>query len=141
MMPKRINFSLTDEELATLEEVIKTDVRPEVVKRAIALRMLHKGQALEAVAEAMMVTRSTIYEWHHRREVEGLAGLADRPKSGRPRKADANYCQQLGEVLELDPATLGYTFTVWTTDRLRAHLEKVTGISLSRARFALLMQD
>ena len=140
-MTKRMNFSLSNEELATLEEAIKWDGRPEVVKRAMALRMLHKGQHPEAVAEVMMVTSSTIYQWHHRRETEGLAGLVDRPRSGRPRKADANYCLLLGEILEIDPATFGYTFTVWTTDRLRSHLEKVTGINLSRGRFALLMQD
>jgi putative transposase len=140
-MTKRMNFRLSDDELSALEEAIKTDERPEVVKRAMALRLLHKGQRPEEVAEMMMVTPSTIYQWHHRREAEGLAGLVDRPRSGRPRKADANYCQLLGEILELDPVTFGYTFTVWTTDRLRAHLEKATGISLSRARFALLMQD
>jgi hypothetical protein len=49
-----MDFSLSNEHLAALEEVIKFDERPEVVKRAIALRMLHCGHRPEAVAEIMV---------------------------------------------------------------------------------------
>src|SRR5690606_2448841 len=72
---------------------------------------------------------------------EGLAGLIDRPRSGRPRKANEKYCQLLGEALEVDPESFGYTFTVWTSDRLGAHLERLTGIRLSPGRFSSLMDE
>jgi transposase len=141
MMPKQMDFTLSNEQLETLEEAIKFDERPEVVKRAMALRLLHYGYRPQVVAEMLLVTPSTVYQWHHRWETEDMAGLVDRPRSGRPRKADENYCQLLAEALELDPERFGYAFTVWTSDRLRAHLERLTGISLSSGRFSILMDE
>jgi transposase len=70
-----------------------------------------------------------------------LKGLYYRPKTGRPRKSNPEYRHLLEETLESDPASYGYHFTVWTSDRLRQHLEQQTGISLSRGRFALLMEE
>lgn len=110
-----------------------------VVKRAIALRQLHHGSRPDEVAEMLMVSANTIYEWHKRWRIEGIDGLAHRPRSGRPPKADETYCNLLEVALETDPADFGYSFTIWTTDRLRAHLEEQTGISISRGRFAMLM--
>jgi len=140
-MTKRIDFSLSNEQLKTLEEAIKFDERPEVVKRAMALRLLHYGHRPEAIAGMLLVTPSTVYQWRHRWQAEGLVGLVDRPRSSRPRKADENYCQLLAEALQLDPASFGYAFTVWTSDRLRAHLERLTGIGLSPGRFSILMDE
>ena len=140
-MTKRIDFSLNSEQLECLEQVIKLDERPGVVKRALALRLLHYGHRPEAIAEMLLVTPSTVYQWHHRWVADGLEGLVDRPKSGRPRKANEKYCQLLSEALECDPGGFGYAFTVWTSDRLRAHLERLTGISLSPGRFSILMDE
>lgn len=88
----------------------------------------------------MAVRQGTIYEWHQRWREGGVDGLANRPKSGRPGKADARYCKMLEEVLEQEPAELGYDFALWTVDRLRMHLEKETGVSLSAGRFRALLR-
>jgi transposase len=139
-MPKRREFTLSNEDLKVVEDTIAHDKRPEVVKRAMALRFLHLGHSTEDVAEMMLVGVSTIYTWWRRWEAEGVTGLANKPKSGRPSKATAEYCQKLDEALEQDPAAYGYTFTIWTLDRLRDHLEAETGIRLSRGRFQILMK-
>ncbi len=49
-------------------------------------------------------------------------------------------CLALLEVIEKEPSEFGYDFTIWTIDRLRAHLEKKTGISLSESRFRALLK-
>jgi len=140
-MSRRRKFTLSEAELQVVEQAITSHPEAEVVKRAMALRLLHLGHRPQAVAEMLVVNLSTIYNWCRRWAAEGLDGLVNRPKSGRPRKADERYCRLLEEALEADPATYSYGFTVWTADRLRAHLEQQTGISLSRGRFALLMED
>ncbi len=43
-------------------------------------------------------------------------------------------------VAEQQPAEYGYRFAIWTSDRLRAHLEKETGILLSESRFRALLK-
>ena len=70
-----------------------------------------------------------------------MTGLYYRPKSGRPRKSNVHYRRLLEGTLETDPASHRYTFTVWTSDRLRQHSEQQNGISLSRERFAILTDE
>jgi len=80
------------------------------------------------------------YGWLKRWQQDGIEGLANKPKSGRPAKADEAYSQALERVLEQEPPELGYEFSIWTVARLQAHLEKETGIDLSEPRLRALMQ-
>lgn len=140
-MPKALKFTLTESELEIIAKSVKTDKRPEVRQRAMGLRLLHEGQSPQAVAEIMAVSQPTVYDWHHRWQANGLEGLANRPKSGRPRKVDEQYVERLAEVIEQDSQELGYTFTIWTVSRLRLHLEAVTGKLLGPTQFRALLKE
>jgi transposase len=140
-MPKRIDFTLTEADLQVIAQAVKSDKRPEVRQRAMGLRLLHEGQSPQEVARLMDVSQPTVYSWHHRWCENRLEGLAKRPKSGRPRKADATYVALLEAVIEQDPQALGYDFTVWTANRLRLHLEKETGVLLGATQFHELLKE
>ena len=140
-MPKQLNFTLSEEDLTVIKTAEKTDKRPQVRQRAMGLRLLHEGHAPQEVARIMAVSQPTVYDWHHRWQESGLAGLSNRPKSGRPRKAAANYVERLREVIEQDPHELGYAFTIWTSDRLRLHMEAVTGTRLGTSQFRALLKE
>jgi len=139
-MSRRVDFTLTDEQLGEIEEAINSSPHPEVRQRAIAIRLLHKGYKPDEAAEMVAISANTIWMWHRRWRESGIGGLQDQPRSGRPRKATAEYCRVLEEALNSDPANYGYSFTVWTMDRLRAHLEHRTGVRLSQTRFAMLLE-
>ncbi len=130
-MAKRRAYQLRVEEVQKLERAMHNDGRAEVVQRATAIRQLGLGVTPQAVANMFAVSASTIYHWWERWEAGGLEGLSQRPRQGRPPKADAGYWAKLDEVLDSDPKTHGYHFTVWTTARLRDHLTNETGIRLS----------
>ncbi len=138
-MSKRLNFTLSEEQLAEIEQAINGSAYPEVRQRAIALRLLHLGQSPEQVAQVVLVTSNTIYAWHKRWREQGVVGLRDGERSGRPTKADSAYLQELERVLDLDPRTLGLPFTIWTLNRLRLYLSEQTSILLSYTRFRALM--
>jgi transposase len=136
----RTEYQLKPKELAEIEKAIRQDKRAEVRQRAMAIRQLHLGQKPEVVAEQQMVSLPTIYNWHKLWREQGIEGLANRPKTGRPAKATEAYCQKLGQMLEKEPAEDGYRFAIWTSDRLRTHLEKETGILLSEGRLRALLK-
>lgn len=138
-MSKRLDYKLTEEQLAELEQAISSSPYPEVRQRAIAIRLLHLGQRPEQVATAVLVTSNTIYAWHKRWRRQGIAGLRAGDRTGRPAKADQAYLDELARVLELDPRTLDLPFTIWTLNRLRLYLAEATGILLSYTRFRALM--
>jgi transposase len=138
-MGKR-NYKLNEEELAQIEQAMRKAGRVEVRQRATAIHMLHSGEKPGRVAELMAVGIATIYNWHHRWQTEGLAGLSNKPKSGRPQKATEEYGQLLEEVLSKEPQEYGYDFNLWTVERLRQHLHTATGIEISANRFRALLK-
>jgi transposase len=130
-MSRRIDFTLRDEQLAAVEHAMNHSPLPEVRQRATAIRLLHLGHKPEAVAAMVAVGHSTVWSWHLRYRAAGLAGLANKPKSGRPSKADAHYLAEVERAMDADPRDLGYAFSVWTINKLRQHLAMQTGILLS----------
>lgn len=138
-MPKIIDYELSDTELSQIEEVIKTSKSSRLVKRAAGIRMLHLGYSACEVGRALSVSAPTVYSWFHRWKAEGLKGLENRPKSGRPAIADAAYLQVVEETLERDPGEFGYDFTLWTIQRLNQHVRRVTGKRLSDERLRLIL--
>ncbi|GIL14088.1 MAG: hypothetical protein BroJett038_28080 [Chloroflexota bacterium] len=138
-MSRRVNFTLTDEQLAEVEQAINYSPHPEVRQRAIAIRLLHQGYKPEQVADMVAITANTIWTWHRRFRQAGLAGLEDRPKPGRKTKADSDYLRQLDEALNTDPQQLGLLFAIWTINKLRLYLHQQTGILLSYTRFRALL--
>lgn len=138
-MSRNINYTLTQEQLAEIEQAINGSPYPEVRQRAIAIRLLHVGQSTQQVAQVVLVTSNTIYAWHKRWRELGIAGLRDGHRTGRPAKADQAYLKELGRVLEIDPRTLDLPFTIWTINRLRLYLAEQTDILLSYTRFRALL--
>ena len=135
-MPKQINYTLTESELGQIERAIAHDPRPEVVRRATAIRLLHQGHKPPIVADMVSASRASVQNWHRDWREGGLEGLANKPIPGRKPKANATYQEALARTLDSDPHELGYAFSVWTLARLSQHLEQETGIHLSVARLA-----
>lgn len=138
-MSRRVDFTLNSQQLAEIEQAINTSLHPEVRQRAIAIRLLHLGHKPETVAEMVAITANTIWTWHRRWRKEGIAGLADRPKSGRKPKADSEYVRHLETALNSDPQQLGLAYHIWTLNKLRLYLHQQTGILLSYTRFRALL--
>ena len=136
----RTVYQLKPKELAEIEKAIRQDNRAEVKQRAIVIRLLHLGQKPETVAEQQLVSVPTVYNWHKLWRTHGIEGLANKARPGRTPKATEAYCRKLEDLLSKEPSEYGYRFAIWTSDRLRTHLEKETGIQLSEGRFRALLK-
>ena len=112
MMPKNLNFQLDEQGQAALEIAMKTDPRPEVRQRAMALRLLQRGEPVAEVANLLAVTSASIYGWIHRWEAEGVEGLAKRPKRPGRRKVTPAYCAAIETALASEPVAFGYSFAI-----------------------------
>lgn len=127
-MPKRIDYTITEEQLSELEQAIKNHADLRVRSRARIVRLLHLGHKRAEIAELLSISTGQIHYWHKRWQCAGLSGLADRPRSGRPQVTTDEYNRKLEEVLETDPQALGFAFTVWTKPKLLAYMHQLTGI-------------
>lgn len=139
-MPKKLNYKLSESELAAIEAFQKSGSNAQERLRATGIRLLHLGSPPAEVAELLNVSVATVYNWHERWRKGEIDGLRDEPRSGRPQVATAEYCARLEAVIETDPQALGYGFTLWTINRLLAHLAKVTGRTMSDETFREVLQ-
>jgi len=140
MMPKQIDYTLSEEALIEVQKAMKS-ADAKVSKRASIVYALHQGYAAPEVARLHAVTASTVYNIFHRYHDEGISGLSNKAKSGRPPKADQAYRQRLLDVLETDPHTLNLGFSIWTLPSLQAFMERETGVRLSQNRISEVLKD
>jgi len=127
-MPKKINYTLTTEQLQIIETAVKSHPNLRVRTRAQMIRLLHRGHKPAEVGEMLSITGALVYYWHARWRESGLAGLVDKQRPGRPPVGGEEYRQKLEIIIETDPHTLGYGFNVWTTQRLLQHMQQETGV-------------
>jgi transposase-like protein len=75
----------TDDERAILDERARAHTAPywEVVRARIVL-LAAEGLANKEIAARLDTTPQTVCKWRKRFYEEGLGGLEDRPRSGRP---------------------------------------------------------
>ena len=140
-MPKRINYTLSNTELLTIEQAIKNHPDLRVRERSRIIRLLHQGYKHEEIAELLAISTGQVYYWHKRYREEGLAGLADKQRTGRPVVGTEAVRAQITAVLETDPQELGYAFTVWDVPRLLTHLQEECRIQMHRNTLRNLLLD
>ena len=110
-----------------------------LTERARLLLWAHEGWRVSELVRRLGVSDPTVRLWIKRFNAQGLAGLQDAPRSGRP----PTYTpEQVADVLAAaltDPKSLGLPFGSWTLDRLASYLHEQRGIAMQRSRIDELL--
>ena len=72
-------------------------------RRMLALALVLDGRTRTEAAQSCGMDRQTLRDWVHRYNVEGLAGLADRPLPGRTPLLEAEQMNELAAIVEAGP--------------------------------------
>jgi len=117
--------ALTKEERAELGHRAQSRTAPaRVVERARIVLGVEAGETAPTVARRLGIGADVARGWLKRFNTDGLAGLEDRSRSGRP---PTYTTEQVGQVLATaatGPKRLGLPFGCWTLDRLTAYLHE-----------------
>ena len=126
---------LTTEERKVLERLARSrTAEARLVVRAKIVLGLAAGERPYQVADRVGVGRAAAYEWLHRFNAEGLKGLTDHPRPGRPPTYTAEQRAEVIAAALTKPDALGLPFASWTLDRLQAYLSEHKGIGIKRTR-------
>jgi transposase len=109
------------------------------VERARIVWLAHQGRRVPAIAQELHLTPTTVRSWLMRFNRQGLAGLQEKPRPGRP---PIYTPEQVSEVIATsltNPQELGLPFASWTLDRLAAYLQEVKGLPMKRTRIDELL--
>ena len=116
---------LTPEETAELRRIAGSRTAPHrLVQRAQIVWASAQGETVPGIAGRVGLTALRVRAWLHRFNRQGLGGLADAPRSGRPRRHDEAARGCVIALARTKPLSLGYPFALWTLARLQQALRE-----------------
>lgn len=105
----------------TLEEWARSRTQEaRLVERAKMILQCVQGHSVSDIARRLRVRPNTVIDWRRRFDREGVIGLADRPRPGKPRQYGADFRKQVLAVLEAPPPT---GQAVWDGPAVARHLK------------------
>jgi transposase len=114
-----VTLAVTDEDRQVLQSWTRSStVSAGQRERAEIVLAIASGDGVSGAARRLGVSRPTVIKWRDRFVADGIAGLGDLPRSGRPKTIDD--AQIIAATLEPPPAKLAVTH--WSSRLLAKHL-------------------
>src|SRR5499427_10579839 len=129
---RTLTLHFPDDALPTLDTFLKQTKEARVFRRAQAVRHVVKGQRLQTVSDTLAFTYSALRKWVHRFASQGVQGLVDRPRSGRPPKMTCELEKHLNRLVDEDPLQHGSIHSQWSCRELAMVLAQQTGGQVGR---------
>ena len=129
---RTLKLHFPDEALSTLDIFLKKTKETRFLRRAQAVRDVVQGQRLQTVSDTLHFTYSALRKWVYRFADQGVHGLVDRPRSGRPPKVTCELEQHLNRLIDQDPLEHGSLHSQWSCRELATALACETGVQLGR---------
>ncbi len=121
--------------LSILDRAYKNEHDALVKERLVLIiRIAIDKQHIEAVASELHKSRAWAYKWYKRYNDEGLEGLRDKPRSGRPSSIDEEEIVKIKQ--ELSTSNTG-----WDTKEVIYLVKKKTGIKYHEVHIRRLLHQ
>jgi transposase len=123
---------ITDHEnvIFILQDEIRRTYEARYDHRLHAILLVAQGMSSRQAAQLLGDSPRTVAYWVQRFETEGLAGLADADRPGRPRRLDQNQLYQIEQALRNSPLEVGLSVNLWDGKALSAYIKQEFGIQL-----------
>jgi transposase len=131
MRPFRLP-ELSDAQRNELDQLYRTTKDPRLRTRAqMVLLAGEQGQSVPEIARIVREVETTVLRWLKRYPAEGVEGLKDTPRPGRPVEVTQAYRAELRAAVRRRPRSLELPYSVWTLQRLSDYLAEKTGLRVS----------
>ena len=141
-MPKRVELRPPTEEERTKLKRLSRSRKDEQrrVERAQIILALAAGRNPMEVAAEFKRSGPMVYHWLHRFNEQGLMGLGDADRPGRPQTYDEVERGRMIAAARTHPQKLGLDFGHWTLDRLVAYVNEQLDIPISRSQLGEVLR-
>jgi transposase len=101
--PSRFILKLTAQQISELSERVRNSPSHRTRQRAHAILLSHKKYTVKSISEIFEVDRNTVAAWISSFETDGVSGLDDEPRTGRPRKIGEDKDNLVKQAIETSP--------------------------------------
>lgn len=110
---KKIHISEVETAVLILQDEIRRSYQARYDHRLHAVLMVAQGMSCRAAADLLGDSPRIVAYWVNRFETEGLSGLADAERPGRPRRLNEQQLQMIQEALRSSPMQFGLGANLW----------------------------
>jgi transposase len=127
---KKATISDAETVIHILQDEIRRSYEARYDHRLHATLLVAQGLSCRNVSELLGDSPRSVAYWVSRFESEGLAGLVDADRPGRPRRLDEHQLVQVQEALRLSPSDYGFTANIWDGKLLSHFIGQQFGIAI-----------
>jgi transposase len=99
-----------------------------VAKQLRAVVLNSEGHTSGELASILQAPRSKVSEWLQRYQSEGVEGLLEGYRAGRPSELTEKQQQELGDILDSGPVAYGLDSGIWTSPMIAWVIEEEFGV-------------
>lgn len=133
---------LTPLHTKALDHLYHTTKDPRLRTRAQMVFLAgEQGLRVPQIAAIVRESEATVLRWRKRYRAEGIEGLQDAPRPGRPSEITATSRAAVLAAVRRRPRSLGLPFSVWTLQRLADYLAERTGLRVSDETVRRALKD
>jgi transposase len=129
MVPRLLKLHpSTYQRLVRLSKEAEKEGAYRVAKRLRAVALNSEGHTSGELAKILQAPRSKVSEWLKRYQTDGINGLLEGYRSGRPSVMSEKQQKQLGDILDSGPVAYGLDSGIWTSPMIARVIETEFGI-------------
>jgi transposase len=113
-----------------LQDEIRRSEESRYDHRLHGLLLVAQGMSCHQVSDLLGDAPRTVAYWVRRFESNGLTGLTDEEKSGRPRRLNEKQIQNIDTALRMQPTDFGLAGSLWDGKTLSAYVKRKWDVSL-----------
>jgi transposase len=127
---KTLSISDAETMVLALQDEIRRSQEARYDHRLHAILLVAQGVNCPDVASLLGDAPRTIQYWVHRFEQEGLSGIADADRPGRPKKLTDQQFQQVSKALRGTPRDVGLSTNIWDGKTLSVFIHQQFNIDI-----------
>ena len=89
------------------------------VNRLTAILSIGSGYDLDTVSDIIQVSYKTVYQWMTKYFIEGVSGLINKKKIGRPPKLIKTQRKQILSLIKKGPESSGFSGSCWRSPMIQ----------------------
>jgi transposase len=129
MLPRLLRLHpSTHQRLTRLAKEAEKDGAYRVAKRLRAIVLNSEGHTSGELARILQAPRSKVSEWLQRFQSQGVDGLLEGYRSGRPSELSEEQRLQLGDILDSGPVAYGLDNGIWTSPMITWVIKEEFGV-------------
>jgi transposase len=127
---RKLKISEAETAILILQDEIRRSYEARYDHRLHAILMVAQDISCRQVAQLLGDSPRTVAYWVKRFEAEGLSGLADADRPGRPSKLNEEQIQSIERALRSHPSEYGLAGNLWDGKLLSHFIDQQFGIQL-----------